>query len=350
MKKIRYKVILLIVILVLISIVGFVIYQGLSVKAKEGIIIEYGSRPSNEIETYFETGFLRKDEKVDISQLDNFEVGKYEVFLSNHKFKTEVEVIDTKKPVIDLKGQKFSIEINQELRTTDIINSIYDKSGIKNVEFDNGIVPQPVIEVNENSVPVAKIRYDKEGEYSNSVTAYDNNGNSMKRVFTITVYPNYLDHVQGIRDLEIEQGSNIDWLENISFDNRVNTVLYDDSDVDIETPGEYELVYTIIGDNHSETEKTVSVTVIKKEEVVVEEDSSSSSKIRNADEACDYIRKFVVLNGDYVPQYIEFDHMDEYGYVIHGYDIVVDHTATSFWYAVSEDGRIFDEIFSEYVN
>ena len=36
--------------------------------------------------------------------------------------------------------------------------------------------------------------------------------------------------------------------------------------------------------------------------------------------------------------------MIEQGYNFHGYDDIGDHISTSFWYAVSEDGKIYDEI------
>lgn len=46
-------------------------------------------------------------------------------------------------------------------------------------------------------------------------------------------------------------------------------------------------------------------------------------------------------NNKYVPSIIEVDHEDENQYVVHCYDIVVDHTATSGWYYVNKiDGSI----------
>ncbi len=42
--------------------------------------------------------------------------------------------------------------------------------------------------------------------------------------------------------------------------------------------------------------------------------------------------------------------MIEQGYNFHGYDDIGDHISTSFWYAVSEDGKIYDGMMGDYVD
>lgn len=76
--------------------------------------------------------------------------------------------------------------------------------------------------------------------------------------------------------------------------------------------------------------------------------SSSSALIASPDDACGYLYGLLVNAGQEVPPYLEYDHMNGNGYVIHGYDVVDDgvsvHTGTWFWYVVYPDGTIYDEI------
>jgi hypothetical protein len=53
-------------------------------------------------------------------------------------------------------------------------------------------------------------------------------------------------------------------------------------------------------------------------------------------EAEQKVRQYLINNGKYVPSKIEYDHEENNAYVIHCYDIVVDHTATSGWYYVDK--------------
>lgn len=53
-------------------------------------------------------------------------------------------------------------------------------------------------------------------------------------------------------------------------------------------------------------------------------------------EAEQRVRQYLVNHKKYVPSRIEYDHEDGNSYVIHCYDIVVDHTATSGWYYVNK--------------
>lgn len=76
--------------------------------------------------------------------------------------------------------------------------------------------------------------------------------------------------------------------------------------------------------------------------------SSSSVFIGDPNDACGYLYGLLVNAGKEVPPYLEYDHMDGDGYVIHGYEVVDDggssHTGTWFWYVVYPDGTIYDEI------
>ena len=149
-------------------------------------------------------------------------------------------------------------------------------------------------------------------------------------------------HVQGMKDRIVKQDQVVNWLAHISYDETIKTVIYDATDVENE-PGVYPLVYTILGVDGTIWEEEIQVTVKKNR-------TRSRQLIANEQEACTYIENYLKKENKYIPSNIEFDHMDEYGYVIHGYDIVDFHTATSFWYSVSSYGKIYDTLIGEYIN
>lgn len=72
--------------------------------------------------------------------------------------------------------------------------------------------------------------------------------------------------------------------------------------------------------------------------------------IQNKAQALEYLKQYLSENGKYIPGYIVLDGMIAQGYNFHGYDDMGDHVATSFWYAVSPEGRIYDGIACEYVD
>lgn len=72
-------------------------------------------------------------------------------------------------------------------------------------------------------------------------------------------------------------------------------------------------------------------------------------------EAVAYLKTYLQEHGRYIPQYITADYegnesYQEKGYLIHGYDDMGTHIATSFWYYVASDGKIYDMTLQEYIN
>jgi glucan-binding YG repeat protein len=55
-----------------------------------------------------------------------------------------------------------------------------------------------------------------------------------------------------------------------------------------------------------------------------------------SDKAEQLVRQYLINNNLYVPKYIQYTFDEGNSYVIHCYDIVVDHTATSGWYYVDK--------------
>ena len=72
-------------------------------------------------------------------------------------------------------------------------------------------------------------------------------------------------------------------------------------------------------------------------------------------EAVAYLKTYLQEHDCYIPQCITADYegnesYQEKGYLIHGYDDMGTHVATSFWYYVASDGKIYDMISQEYIN
>lgn len=319
---------------------GFFLYQGNRVVSKEHVTLEYAFEPSADPSTYFELGFLKKHNKVDVSQVDSDQIGSYPVFLEGTDQKVMVEIKDTRKPTIKLKKQIFEVEEGETLHAKDIIEEIDDLSGIQSVIFENSTIPEDEIVLDEKHIPNIKTTYKKEGTYENTIIVTDNNNNVAKKSFRVNVSIDYLSHVKGIKDLTIEEYSVANWLENISYDDRIKTVFYDDTKVE-NKQGKYDLDYIIITEKNVSIKKTVTVTVVKK--------TGTDITILDEETACKYIKEYLEETGAYVPKYVEYDHFDQYGFVIHGYDVKNRLTFTSFWYTVSEKGKIYDSILGEYI-
>lgn len=332
--------------LIFISILAFLIclsflwYEGSRVLPKENVILEYGSEPSTDPSTYFQLGFLKKHYKVDVSHIDTHQVGSHPVYLENTDKKVMVEVKDTIKPTIKLKHQIFEIVEGETLQAKDIIKEINDLSGIQSVVLEDANIPEDQIILDENNIPNIETTYKDAGSYEKRIIVTDKNNNVAKKSFRINVSIDYLAHVKGMKDLTIEEDSVVNWLENISYDNRIKTVFYDDTKVE-NKPGTYPLDYMIITEKSVTIKKTVTVTVTEK--------ASKGTKILNEEEACTYVKQYLEETNAYIPKYIEYDHFEQHGFVIHGYDAHNKLTFTSFWYVVSEEGAIYDLVFGEYV-
>lgn len=246
---------------------------------------------------------------------------------------------DTTKPTITLKKQIFEVMEGGSLKASDIIAKVEDESGIASVSFQKEDNVEG--ELDENGIPNIKITYKNEGSIEDAVIAADPYGNIREVSFRVNVKTNLIEHVKGIKDLTVEEDTVVNWLEHISYDEKIKTVIYNANRVE-NKPGTYPLVYTIIGSDEAVMEQEVQVTVTEKKETI-------QQSITNEQEACDYIKRYLEKENADIPMRIEFDSIGEYGYVIHGYDMVDFHTATSFWYAVSSTGRIYDIIMAEYI-
>ncbi len=243
-------------------------YQdAVKIKVKENIVLEFGDPVPEDVEYYAELGSLvKKNAIVDISQIDIMRVGEYEAVLKagNREKRISVAVEDTKKPEIKLKAGEFDTIAGQELNAADLIEEVTDLSGIRSVTFKDHMSDHDTITVNESGIPDLRLKYDEEGIFENTVIAEDNNGLKQETDFTVNVRADYASHVQGITDITLEQGQTYDWMAGITYDDRIKEVKVNAEAVDINTPGEYELIFVLTGDDGSETEIRKKVIVEEK--------------------------------------------------------------------------------------
>ena len=264
---------------------GFFITKNTYQIKKDVFVTEYGETLNRDKQTYIQANkSVLSDLKIDFQDVNTEKVGKYKAKVTfRNKEKTfQVEVRDTIKPVVTLKKEIRGVA-GKELSAADIIDKAEDKAGIKKISFQEGQSGEASADAG-----AVKLFYEVAGEYENTVFIEDNHGNKTKQKFTICITEDYESHVFGIQDLTVEQDSSVDWVQNIQKDEKIAEVLVDASGVNLSVPGEYELKYTIVGDDQKTTiEKTVKVTVTEKPKQEVAVSGGSSGKQNNRDDSYD---------------------------------------------------------------
>ena len=216
------------------------------------------------------------DTQIDFSNVDTDKVGNYDA-TATYKDKTldfTVVIEDTVKPAVKMKndGQVQAIA-GQELLASDMIEEMTDLSGIASISFGDSFVEHPEA---EDLLQTLSLYYEAEGDYTNTITISDNNGNVYEQTVAIHVVEDYTTHVTGFHDWTIEAGAEIDFTSDLTTDDRVLSVEAKTDTVDMNTPGTYTLSYDIIGDDNVTTlQKTVAVTIV---------DASTSQQLANENE------------------------------------------------------------------
>lgn len=210
---------------------------------------------------------------MDFTKVDTLKTGTYEA-TANYKDNTlsfAVVVEDTTEPEVEVAEEgRFQLTEGGTLSGTDIVSKMDDLSGIKSISFSDA---ETVDKKEEDMLAAITLTYGKEGEYTNTLTVTDNNGNSCTKEIAVIVKADYGKHVSGFHDWTIEEGADIDFTEGIEKDERIASITPMTETVDIAKTGEYELVYNIAGDDQE--------TVIQKSVKVVVVDAASAQKMAN---------------------------------------------------------------------
>lgn len=221
--------------------------------------VEYGNALNISPYAYVDANEAILGETVmDLSKVDKDKVGEYPASATykNKQLDFKVIVEDTEKPEISMQAEVRSVA-GKELSGKDILIEATDKAGIKSISLKEGQIGEAA------KIDDLKMKYDTPGTYENTITVEDNNGNKTEQNFTVKVVEDYEKHVSGIKDLTVEQDNTIDWLADIDKDEKIAEIQVDDSKVDMSKTGDYDLTYTIVGDDkETKIQKTIKVTVV----------------------------------------------------------------------------------------
>lgn len=232
---------------------------------QDTVTIELGEKLPEEQEYYVSSNEKAvENTTLDFSAVDLEKVGSYEVAACYRDkiFPFTVVVQDTTKPTLKLANDgKFELIEGGSLSGQEIVADAEDLSGIASIVFSDNVT---VDKKEKNMLAAIRLTYEKEGNYTNTCTVTDENGNAATADISIHVKADYKKHITGFQDWVIEAGSTgIDFLSGIIPDDRILSVEPDMETVDLTTPGEYQLAYSITGDDkESVLQEQVKVTVL----------------------------------------------------------------------------------------
>ncbi len=296
--------------------------------------LEYGDMVSENLEDYInieqsDQDVLKKV-KLDLSQIKKVKDKNYpelgihilKIGYDDESYEIEINVKDTKSPVFEdfnstlkfVKGQKSKKkELLKSFKVTDVdsVNIVIDDS---------------------------QVNYDKEGEYKATVCASDSTNNKTIKNLKIFIVKPAVQFVNNQVELKLWDRKKLPVKVNTK-NGKVNYRSTDRSIISVNKNGvvtaKRKGTATVIATVNGE-EARCKITV-------------SKPNITNSQHATKYLLNYLKANGKSIPSFNEFEYVSEYGYVIHGYNMGLDFTFTSYWYAISKNGDIYDEMLFEYV-
>ena len=232
---------------------------------QDTVTIELGDKLPEEQDYYvISNENAVKNTTLDFSAVDLKKAGSYEAAAcyKDKIFPFTVVVQDTTKPTVKLANDgKFELIEGGSLSGREVVADAADLSGIARIVFSDNVT---VDKEKKDMLEAISLTYDKEGDYTNTCTVTDENGNAATANISIHVKADYKNHISGFQDWVIEAGSTgIDFLSGITPDDRILSVEPDMETVDLTAPGEYQLAYNITGDDEeSVLQEQVTVTVL----------------------------------------------------------------------------------------
>lgn len=217
------------------------------------IKIEMGEQLSTDVSDYAKGNISHAE--LDISNVNNRKIGVYEAQIKKgvKRLELKVEVVDTTPPTaIVLEGLEFLTY--ERVNAIDLITDIKDSSSQITVTFEDG---------KESHI------YSEGGEKQETIILMDESGNinNLDVIFHI-VSDNISPILKGVKSIKVYVGDDIDYIKGIKAsddrDGDLTTQIKVNAEiVDLKTPGEYKIVYSVSDRSGNETTNIVSVTVIK---------------------------------------------------------------------------------------
>lgn len=302
---------------------------------EEKYTLELGDKPEAHKSEYVSIKEEHADQVVyDFSKVDAYKEGEYKATASYKNKKEEFKIVvdDTIAPKVDL-NEKLVIKAGSPVYASDIIFSITEKSGEVKLSFAEneckdeevlsavdensgltGVLPTDeqiaalegddeaakeqaeaelqaedeknkaeAVDVKYNNIAVL---YDEKGDYVNTLTVEDINGNKSECEvsFKVVTAPEIT-----AADFSANVGEDVNYMNGVTaVDSDRNDITaditIDTSAVDLNTPGTYKVVYTVKDANAMETSKEITLTINAPvvEETTTTEDSSSRSGKNNS--------------------------------------------------------------------
>ena len=103
-----------------------------------------------------------------------------------------------------------------------------------------------LINLNSVEADIQNVDVTTPGEYEIHYSFTDTEGQERQKTISCTVLADLKEHVSGMEDLTVEYGEELP-PANLTYDEYVDSVVRDDSQVDTTLPGTYPITYTILG-------------------------------------------------------------------------------------------------------
>lgn len=163
----------------------------------------------------------------------------------------------------DRETKAYDKQISMEL---DSIENITVSEGESLPNMDSIFKDTTLVNLDSVKADIQNVDVTVPGEYEIHYTFLDNKGNEREKTVLCSVQPKLEAHVYGMQDLVTDCGTALPPAE-LTYDSYVDSVVRDDSQVDIYTPGTYPLTYSILGADGTMEDVDYSATVL---ETVVE--------------------------------------------------------------------------------
>ena len=237
----------------------FRVYQ--VVPAFSEMTYEYGDSVSRDIADYLSgTDWSVHLGELDLSHVNEGETGTYEASVSHGRkqFTYKVTIEDTRAPEIQWKEGQVYVALGATCTVEDTINGLIDADAGAKAFFWM------------NDTAYTKLQFDDLGEYEVGILARDRAGNETKGMVSIIVDtpPSF----SGIRNFYVVPGSEPDYFEAVqAWDdvdgNLTEMIQVDDSEVELNREGVYELRYVAEDSYGLETVGETRVLVANADEI-----------------------------------------------------------------------------------
>lgn len=275
---------------------------------KSSITIELGNEDAIKISDFMD---LDKNElksaKLNTKDVNFFKEGNYKATISykDKDYDIKVKVKDTVAPKITV-SDKITVQTNIPLHMSDIITNVTELSGNIDASFKDKPKSESTestektdsTESTENNATGViavggcnlkhndEITYTKSGDYDNTITVTDDNGNTTSVDIKISVID--APSINGISDKTVTVGDTVDYLSGVSASGGKGTditgnIEVDSSKVDINTPGTYQITYKVTDSYGFSTGANCNITVNEKKEEVADNTSDGNDNTTTSD-------------------------------------------------------------------